>query len=261
MRSEHVQEHFQQAGYHVLEYPFFDNNAIPYVQVWHAKDRSFKMCCSVVGDWLFLDDRLATTVHGVPEKTVLLSKFRSLLGEVMLGPYAALTAHAMQGVDCSGKTVIDLGCGDGVLSLVALKKGATHVIGVASENKYSSLMRGHMLANNYSAEKYQFIQGNICDEHITDELPVHDIGVVVANLGPHYGTVDVAAVRLLDHLPSCNFFVGGGYSLSNPQYRKSPFSAMHVKHMLREQGFTFFSDVREDSGDQFHRLSFVARRF
>jgi ribosomal protein L11 methyltransferase len=45
-------------------------------------------------------------------------------------PTTALCLTWLDGLDLSGKTVVDFGCGSGILSLAALKLGAEKVIGI-----------------------------------------------------------------------------------------------------------------------------------
>lgn len=50
-------------------------------------------------------------------------------------PTTALCLEWLDGVDLTGKTIIDYGCGSGVLAIAALKLGAAHAIGVDNDNQ------------------------------------------------------------------------------------------------------------------------------
>ena len=45
-------------------------------------------------------------------------------------PTTALCLEWLEGLDLSGKTVIDFGCGSGILAIAAIKLGAEKVIGI-----------------------------------------------------------------------------------------------------------------------------------
>lgn len=42
--------------------------------------------------------------------------------------YVRISRQLMEGIDCTGKEVIDVGCGTGILSLIALEKGAAKMV-------------------------------------------------------------------------------------------------------------------------------------
>ena len=79
--------------------------------------------------------------------------------EVLIAPKMAFgTGHhattymmiqAMSGIDFRGKEVLDFGCGTGILSVVAAKEGAKHILGVdiqpeARENSIEHAMLNHV---------------------------------------------------------------------------------------------------------------------
>jgi ribosomal protein L11 methyltransferase len=48
-------------------------------------------------------------------------------------PTTALCLEWLEGIDLSGKTLVDYGCGSGVLAIAALKLGAAHAVGVDND--------------------------------------------------------------------------------------------------------------------------------
>jgi ribosomal protein L11 methyltransferase len=56
-------------------------------------------------------------------------------------PTTALCLEWLDGADLTGKTVLDYGCGSGVLAIAALKLGAAHVIGIDNDPQALSATR------------------------------------------------------------------------------------------------------------------------
>lgn len=260
MLSERVREIFDRPCYRVLSSTFqgVSGEQVPWVEVWCSSLEKYQVICSAIGERLFLDDRIE--IDSVKQQEVIfLHKFASTLGNLFLGPYAASTIVALESVDVKGCVGLDLGCADGVQGLVALKNGAQKMFGVERDLKQQTLLRKHMSANSLPEESYEFVCADINDG-VKDKLPLKEISFVIANIGPHYNGTDIIAVKLLDSLPNCSVFVGGGYSVSDKQHKKSPFSAQKVRNMFCDRGFTNWSTVRESNADHYYRLAFVARR-
>ncbi len=261
MLSERVREVFSGDQYHLVSDVFrgFHGEEVAWLQVWGSFGKDFSVVCSAVNNLLFLDSRI--NFGNLPEEsqTVLLHNFQSFLGDAIHAPYIGLSAYAFQSLELKERTLLDLGCGDGLLGLVALKKGADKVWGVEREYPCEKIMKKHLHTNLLSKKRYAFVHRDLQKKGLERQIPVHDVSVVVANLGPHYSGADVAAIEFLEHLPNCEVFVGGGYSVSNHN-KKSPFSAMTALSLLRERGFKYVLSARENNGDLYYRRAFIASR-
>jgi len=66
-------------------------------------------------------------------------------------PTTALCLEWLDAADLAGKTVIDYGCGSGVLAIAALKLGAQHVIAIDNDDQGPLWYRG--LAQSLASEK------------------------------------------------------------------------------------------------------------
>ena len=89
-------------------------------------------------------------------------------------PTTALCLEWLDGLDLAGKTVIDYGCGSGVLAIAALKLGAAHALGIDNDPQALTATRDNA-ARNGVADRMQ--------AYLPDELP-HDAraDVFVANI-------------------------------------------------------------------------------
>jgi tRNA (mo5U34)-methyltransferase len=65
--------------------------------------------------------------------TIPLTPTLSTAGWSAVAPIVEMTRRVMQGVDVSGKRVLDIGCRDGLLSFEAEKRGAVEVIGIDND--------------------------------------------------------------------------------------------------------------------------------
>ena len=83
-------------------------------------------------------------------------------------------------VDVEGKTILDIGCWEGTLSLQCLSKGAKHAIGI-------DMCVGNELKENINTPNFEFYQMELSGEKFL-QLPVVDI---VFCLGVLYHVEDV----------------------------------------------------------------------
>jgi ribosomal protein L11 methyltransferase len=107
-------------------------------------------------------------------------------------PTTALCLEWLDGLDLAGKTVIDYGCGSGVLAIAALKLGAARVVGVDNDPQA-------LAASRDNAERNGIVAGL---ELVTpEEFSAQRADVLVANilagplheLAPHFAASLVGA--------------------------------------------------------------------
>jgi len=88
-------------------------------------------------------------------------------------PTTALCLEWLDGADLAGKTVIDFGCGSGVLALAALKLGAARVIGVDNDEQALTASRDNAERNGVSSS---------LDLYLLQHFPQMQSDVLVANI-------------------------------------------------------------------------------
>lgn len=89
-------------------------------------------------------------------------------------PTTALCLEWLDGLDLTGKTVIDFGCGSGILAIAALKLGAKHAVGIDIDPQAILASRNNAEANGV-ADRLQLF--------LSDEKPADlQADVVVANI-------------------------------------------------------------------------------
>lgn len=89
-------------------------------------------------------------------------------------PTTALCLEWLDGLDLAGKTLIDYGCGSGVLAIAALKLGAAHAIGVDNDPQALIATRDNAARNSVAASL------RVC---LPDEFPLDaQAEVFVANI-------------------------------------------------------------------------------
>ncbi len=204
----------------------FDKQAIPFERGYTAdrdeKDAFRQQHYARIGDYFFLDHNLQDEVEAelpdalkgvAQDRVIYLHDFVSVLALKIHNFYSALTAYAMTQVDVKDKHVLDLGCGDGVQSLIALKRGAAHVTAVDTDEELLELFGYHLKANNIDPGKVTLRQADLSDVEFQKQFAT-DIEVVVANIGPHdtYGELlDLTAIQALQYLRRVHTYVAGGY--------------------------------------------------
>lgn len=89
-------------------------------------------------------------------------------------PTTALCLEWLDGLDLRGRTVLDFGCGSGILAIAALKLGAERAIGIDNDPQAITASRDNAERNGVSE---QF------DLYLPDEVPPDvSADVVVANI-------------------------------------------------------------------------------
>jgi ribosomal protein L11 methyltransferase len=88
-------------------------------------------------------------------------------------PTTALCLEWLDGLELAGKTVIDYGCGSGILAIAALKLGATHAVGVDNDPQALIASRDNAERNEVSDRLSVYLPG---------EAPDTPAAVFVANI-------------------------------------------------------------------------------
>ena len=82
-----------------------------------------------------------------------------------------------------GETVLDLGCGSGILSIAALALGADHVVGVDIDPKAVDVAYENAALNGYGKDVCRYLAGNVLDDPaLVAELGRETYGLVLANI-------------------------------------------------------------------------------
>jgi ribosomal protein L11 methyltransferase len=113
-------------------------------------------------------------------------------------PTTALCLEWLDGAELDGKTVLDFGCGSGILAIAALRLGAARVIAVDHDPQALQATEANAIANGVDDR---------ISIHGTDNLPELTADVVVANILA--GPLIALAPRLIDALRP-----GGALALS-----------------------------------------------
>lgn len=82
-----------------------------------------------------------------------------------------------------GDAVLDVGCGSGILSIVALKLGAEHVVGTDIDENCLTSTYENFEVNGLSREKGDFYCGNLIDDAaLQEKVGAERFDLVVANI-------------------------------------------------------------------------------
>ena len=102
-------------------------------------------------------------------------------GNMMAGVHQHLVDH----LDWDGKgELLDIGCGSGILSIVALLYGAGKVIGVDLDDAAVVASNENIEVNHLSDKDCVFYNGNIIEDKEFIELCGEDNDIVLANILP-----------------------------------------------------------------------------
>lgn len=105
-------------------------------------------------------------------------------------------------------TVLDVGSGSGILSIICLKLGAKQVTGIDVDHECMNAAAKNMEVNALSEEQGRFYQGNLIeDEQLKSKLGTDTYQVVVANI-----LADIV-IPLTPHILDC--LKPGGYYITS----------------------------------------------
>ena len=98
----------------------------------------------------------------------------------------ASTQLCLEGVERylrPGSSVLDLGCGSGILSIAALALGASHVTGVDIDPKAVDVAYENAALNGFGRDVCRYLAGNVLDDPaLVRELARERAGLVLANI-------------------------------------------------------------------------------
>ena len=100
-------------------------------------------------------------------------------------PTTALCLAWLDGLDLAGKTVIDFGCGSGVLAIAALKLGAARVIGVDNDPQALAASRDNAERNQVAAQVELFAPEDF-DDTPADVFVANILAGPLAELAPRF---------------------------------------------------------------------------
>jgi ribosomal protein L11 methyltransferase len=96
-------------------------------------------------------------------------------------PTTQLCLELVEGCTPQGGDVIDVGCGSGILSIAALKLGASLALGVDIDEAAVRASRENAEANDIPAERFLLGQGSVA-EVLAGRFPLRQAPLVLANI-------------------------------------------------------------------------------
>lgn len=133
-----------------------------------------------------------------------------------------------------GDSVLDLGCGSGILSVVSLMYGAKKAVAIDIDPNSMDTAYDNLLRNGLSKDKYSVIIGNILtDEELQQDILKEQYDIILANI---VADVIIAALPLVKKaLKSDGTFITSGIISDR---------AEEVISAIKEKGFTVVSEKR-----------------
>ncbi|MDX7998951.1 50S ribosomal protein L11 methyltransferase [Xenorhabdus sp. Reich] len=116
-------------------------------------------------------------------------------------PTTSLCLQWLDGLDLAGKTIIDFGCGSGILAIAALKLGAKHAIGIDIDPQAIQASRDNAERNGVSDQLSLFLSKDQpndleCDVVIANILagPLRELAPIIGSLPKSGGLLGLSGV-------------------------------------------------------------------
>ena len=108
-----------------------------------------------------------------------------------------------------GDNVLDVGCGSGILSVVALKYGAAHAFGTDLDPNAIIASHENSEQNNITSEQFEVIEGNIIDDKkVQDACGYECYDIVCANILAD--VLEPLSVNIHSHMKHGAYFITSG---------------------------------------------------
>ena len=98
-------------------------------------------------------------------------------------PSTQMVMETMEETNLSGAACLDLGSGSGILSITALRLGATSAVGVDIDAKAEGIARENAAYNGFAAPEFVALTGNVtADKKLMDRLAGDTYDLVLVNI-------------------------------------------------------------------------------
>ncbi|HXV27703.1 MAG TPA: 50S ribosomal protein L11 methyltransferase, partial [bacterium] len=212
-----------------------------------------------IGNWMFFDHRLKPDLEillqrkyqGLRPRIIYLHEMKSSLTDYKdaVAEWTGPMIAALDSIDLRGKTILDLGAGDGLLSLLAVKKGAAYAILVDYDPASYDLFTNHLAANEMNAGDFGFVGGDLRDkDRILKKIGNQPVNVIFGNIGEHpliypRGT-HLDAISYLNQLPHAEYYLAGGYAPGQPLGNQDKYFKQAL-NALKQKGFQEVARYRQ----------------
>ena len=98
-------------------------------------------------------------------------------------PSTQMVMEFMENMDLQGKRCLDLGSGSGILSITALRLGATQAVGIDIDPKAEDIARENAAYNGFSSPEFTALTGNVtADKGLMKRLSQEHYDLVLVNI-------------------------------------------------------------------------------
>lgn len=95
----------------------------------------------------------------------------------------SLCLEILEKCECLGKSLLDVGCGSGILSIASLLFGAKEVTAIDIDPNAAKIAGENGELNGYGPDKLRTLSGNILDDmDLKREISEHKYDIIVANI-------------------------------------------------------------------------------
>jgi ribosomal protein L11 methyltransferase len=140
-------------------------------------------------------------------------------------PTTALCLEWLDGIGLAGKTVIDYGCGSGVLAIAALKLGAARAIGVDNDPQALIATHDNATRNDVADRLHVCLPDELPSDARADVFVANILAGPLAELAPRFARLCKPAAPF-----ALSGILGGQETDLLDHYRACGFGELHVTH-------------------------------